>query len=240
MRRALLLCCLAAVVQAEEPAFLETVTARQTYFVHEPIRLRLRIGFDHRYFETNVVRLFQQDLDVQMKVQAPWLDELSGTVRLTGDPATGVGRRLSLALNDDVVEALRVEEGCPYTVLEIEKTVVATRPGELVIPAPTLRFAYGTEFKEDLFNERVAKDRRDAVVNGKPLTLEIRALPVEGRALRRVAKAVPPCGGPEAQGSATGPQPQVALPRDVARLEGCDARRARGWMAGRRCQAPAD
>ena len=31
-------------VRAEERAFLETETTRDTYFVHEPIRLRLRVG----------------------------------------------------------------------------------------------------------------------------------------------------------------------------------------------------
>ena len=78
MRRTLVVLVLAALAHAEERAFLETVTARQTYYVHEPIRLRLRIGIDTRFLETNVVQTFQQRFDLPVQVDAPWLGELNG------------------------------------------------------------------------------------------------------------------------------------------------------------------
>ncbi|MBW2415611.1 MAG: BatD family protein, partial [Deltaproteobacteria bacterium] len=183
MKRALLLLCLAAAARAEERAFLETETSRDTYFVNEPFRLKLRIGVDRRFFETHAVQMFSRELDVPVQVQAPWLDELDGTV--VRDDDARPGRRLSLALNDNVVEAHRggdhLRDGRPYTVLEIERIYVATHPGKLEIAAPQLRFAHATEFKEDFVHGRMALDRRHALVKGQPLTLEIRALPEEGR-----------------------------------------------------------
>jgi len=183
VNRALLLLCLAALATAEEPAFVETETPRTTYFVHEPFRLRLRVGFDRRFLERNVVQMFSRELDVPVRIDAPWLAKLDGTV-VRDDDARPDGR-LSLALNDDVVEARRGEDqlrdGQPYTVLEIERTYVPTRPGELVMAAPRLRFAHATKFEEDFVHGRLALDRRDAVVVGRPLTLVIRALPAEGR-----------------------------------------------------------
>jgi hypothetical protein len=175
--------CLGAWASAGERAFLETETARATYFVQEPIRLKLRVGFDVRFFEANVVQLFRQELDVPVHVQAPWLEELAGTTLRKHQGRTPT--RLSLALNDAVVMVAqgedRLREGRRYTVLEIARTYLPTRPGDLVVPAPRLRFAYGTEFKEDFVHGRVALDRRYADVDGTPLKLTVRALPAEGR-----------------------------------------------------------
>ena len=36
-----------------------------------------------------------------------------------------------------------------FTVVEIERTFVATQPGDLVIPAPVVRYAWATKFRED-------------------------------------------------------------------------------------------
>jgi hypothetical protein len=183
VKRALLLLCLSTFASAQERAFLETETPRTTYFVHEPFRLRLRIGLDREFFATSAVQMFSRELDVPVQVQAPWLDGLENTV-LRKDQARA-GPRRSLALNDDVVEADRSQDqvrgGRTYTVLEIERTYVPTDPGELAISAPQLRFAHATRFKEDFVHGRMALDRRDALVVGRPLTLRILELPQEGR-----------------------------------------------------------
>ena len=204
MKRALLLLCVgggqdvgtlpvdgARDVTAEEHAFLELETPRDTYFVHEPIRLRLRFGVDGRFLRANMIQLFRRHLDVPVQVQAPWLRDLPGTRAL--EPSTpgeegetgGARTLLSFALDDGLVEAAqvpdRVEDSRRFTVLEIERSYLPERPGELVIPAPLLRFAYATRFEEDFLGGRVAADRRDAAVYGRSLTLTILALPEEGR-----------------------------------------------------------
>jgi hypothetical protein len=183
VKQALLLLCLAAFAHAEERAFLETETPRTTYYVHEPLRLTLRIGFDRRFFETNVVQMFSRELDVPVQVHAPWLEALEGAI--PRNTLARDGRRLSVALNDDVVGAERGEDrlrnGTPYTVLEIVRTYLPTRPGELVLTAPRLRFVHATKFKEDFVHGRIALDRVDALVVGAPLKLRVLALPEEER-----------------------------------------------------------
>ena len=82
MKRALLVLWLGTLASAEERAFVEMETPRTTYFVHEPFRLRLRVGFDRRFLETNVVQMFSRELDVPVQVHAPWLDELCASGRV--------------------------------------------------------------------------------------------------------------------------------------------------------------
>jgi len=177
----------------EDRAFVELLVPRSTYFVHEPIRLRLRIGVDVRFFCDQVIQPFRRRLDVPVHVQASWFENLTGTLpheegAAMPAPPTGQsagGERLSFVLNDTVVEAVhladRLVEERTFTVLEIERSYLPIRAGKLVIPAPALRFAYATRFRDDLINGRVPKDRFDAMVRGRTLELLIRPLPVEGR-----------------------------------------------------------
>lgn len=173
----------------EEYAFLEMVTPRDTYFVQEPIRLQLRFGFDARFFQANVIQLFRRHLDVPVQLRASWLEDLPGTVVLEGDTEApddvGDRERRSFALNDGLAEAVRVEDrfkdGRRFTVLEIERNYLPTRPGELKIPEPLLGFAFATRYREDLVGGRVPEDRNDAVVRGEGLILRILALPEKQR-----------------------------------------------------------
>ena len=92
---------------------------------------------------------------------------------------------MTLAVNGEKVEAVVVADrtlgGRPFTVVEVTKRVTAAAPGPLVVPAPTLRFAYATRFEQDLVNGRVPVDRKDASIAGQELALVIRALPDAGR-----------------------------------------------------------
>jgi hypothetical protein len=67
------------------------------------------------------------------------------------------------------------------TVYLISMPLRAIRPGELAIPGPTARFSWTSRFEEDFLDGRSPVDRRDAVVEGKPLTLTIAPLPEQGR-----------------------------------------------------------
>jgi hypothetical protein len=100
-------------------------------------------------------------------------------------PSQPGGVRVRLALDDDVVEATRVGDrvtgGRTFTVLELERRLAAEQPGELLIPAPQLRFAYATRFAEDFVNGRQPVDRHEAVVEGSKLVLRIVPLPAAGR-----------------------------------------------------------
>ncbi|TAH34439.1 MAG: hypothetical protein EYC70_15980 [Planctomycetota bacterium] len=192
MKPALLLGCLipqsggGADEAAAAHAFLEVVSPHSAYFVHEPVQVRLRFGFDPEFFASHALQLSPRRLDVPAHVQAPWLEDLPGAVLLDpGADETAAGPRLSFALNDGVAEAAPVAERAPdgrtFTVLEIRRSFLPAGAGELVIPGPLLRFAHATRFHDDLVNGRVPADRREALVRGAPLTLTIRPLPEEGR-----------------------------------------------------------
>ncbi len=176
-----------------EHAFIELATSRDGYYLEEPIRLTLRFGFDRVFLNDHLLQLFGRRLDVPAQVQARWLDDLPGAVLLVdaiGDaPARAGGAderpRQSFALNDGLADATpaadRVQDGRKFAVLEIERTLLPTRSGELTIPGPLLRFAYTSRFDEDFMNGRVAADRHSGFVRGAPLVLTIRPLPEEGR-----------------------------------------------------------
>ncbi len=161
-------------VTGKGQAFVEVLAPRNTYFVQEAIPLRLRFGVEDRFLKTSMVQLFHRWLDVPVQVQARWFEGLPA------NPSTG----LSFALSESVAAAEATERlvgGRQFKVLEISRSHLPDDPGQLVVPAPILRFAYATRFREDFVSGRVALDRRDAFVRGKPLTLRIRPLPTEGR-----------------------------------------------------------
>jgi len=161
-------------------AFVELTAARDTYYVQEPMRLRLRFGVEAQFLETSMVQLFHRRLDVPVQVQAPWFEGLpQSQPNKDPDPES-----LSFALSDSVAAAVvqeRTVAGQQFKVLEIERSHLPVNPGKLVVPAPILRFAYATRFQEDFVKGRVPLDRRDALVRGKQLTLKVLPLPAEGR-----------------------------------------------------------
>jgi hypothetical protein len=168
VRRALLVSCLAAAAWADEPrAFLETKVEREACWVGEAVRVRLRVGIDRAFFEKSSVQMFQQRLDLPVHIEAPWLAEL----------AKRGGDALSLALNDAIIDAAREPDSRGFTVVEIAGTLRPDSPGELVLAAPRLRFAYATRFRENLVYGRIPVDRRDGLVTGPRVVLDVRALP---------------------------------------------------------------
>jgi hypothetical protein len=172
---------------APEHAFIEVTTEQEAYFAHEPIRVRLRFGLEQDFLHARVVDLFRRALDVPVQVEARWFENLPGAILLDdGVPAPrGNSERVTVALNDSVAPATRLEDrsvgGRPFTVLEIERTILPTSAGDLVIPEPVLRFAFATRFDDDFLNGRIAVDPREARVTGERLTLRVVPLPETGR-----------------------------------------------------------
>ncbi|MEE8107184.1 MAG: hypothetical protein V3T86_16740 [Planctomycetota bacterium] len=169
----------------ETRVFLETETARDTYFLEEPFRITLRIGFDREFFESNAVQMFQQRFDVPVQIHAPWLQEWPGA-RLRSQPGRGrMQRTLTLVLNgeeqDAIVAGEREQDGRTFTLLEIRRTVLPTALGDLEASAPRVQFACATNFRDDFVRGRVPLDRREISVQGMPRTISIRALPEEGK-----------------------------------------------------------
>lgn len=165
----------------EDAAFVETTAARATWYVGEVVPLRVAFGFDAAFLEQRLVRLFQRELDVPAQLLVPWFDGVSGA-ELVGPPrAPESARRATIALGAGVVEAARREDAGGRLVLELERDLRPTRPGELVLPGAALHFAWATSFRDDLLAGRTPLDRREATVRGQPLALEVLPLPERGR-----------------------------------------------------------
>lgn len=159
--------------------FIRLTARRDTYFVQELVPLTLEVGIESRFLKTHIVQLFHRRLDVPVQVQAPWFGGLSKHT-----PEKGVGGSMSLALNDTVVMAPLLERmvaGRQFQVLKIARSFVPETAGEFIVPAPLLRFAYATSFHEDFIKGRVPDNKRQALVRGQRLELNIQPLPAQGR-----------------------------------------------------------
>lgn len=169
---------------AEDLAFLELEAARAEVFVHEPLRLVLRVGVDARFLADQVLQPFQRPLDLPLEVRTRGLWEVPGIRPFAAAPGAG-GERASFAL--DGARALgrraadREGERRAFRVLEHELVLVASSPGEHTLPAPGLRLVYGEEFREDFLAGRVPVERHELLIEGRPLSIRARPLPEEGR-----------------------------------------------------------
>jgi hypothetical protein len=172
-------------LSGEGLAFLELVTPSDELYVGQEVPLRLRIGLEQTFLAENLLQLFARTLDVPVQLEAAWLEELPGARLLPGPHGADPGAERSFVLNERVVRAPSREQlrvgGRRFTVLELERTLVPLRAGELALPESRLHFAYATRFEDDFVHGRVARDRSSAFVRGPGRELTIRALPEEGR-----------------------------------------------------------
>jgi hypothetical protein len=168
----------------ERVAAVQLRAAKTTYYVNEELRLELRFGFERGFLEADLVQLFHRELDLSVQLVAPWIDALPGARAAPSEPPPGEPT-VSVALNEERALARRVDEqpaGRPgFEMFAIEVRTLPERPGKLSLPAPAMRFAYATRFREDLFGGRVAEDRIETSVRGSTLELEVLPLPEAGR-----------------------------------------------------------
>jgi hypothetical protein len=164
-------------------AFLETRFSKNRYFAHEPARMTLRFGID-KAIRGNMLQLFNRPLDVEVQIEAPWLQEFPGGVAVEGATATGE-RKVNFAVNQSLAEARPLGEiergGRAFIAYELERVWLPGRLGTLDLTAPLLRFRYAKRFTQDFFGERVPADRFDAYVYGEPTSIEVVAIPEAGR-----------------------------------------------------------
>ena len=163
---------------------VELEAPREAWFEGETLVLRLRVAVERRFLAGDMLQLFQQRLDLPVQVHAPWLAGTACLRPLPGPEAPQDAPRASFVLGETVVRgelAQRELDGRDYAVVELERRFAVTCPGELVLPGPSARFAFGAGFVEDPFAGRVPGRRSEATVRGPDLALWIRPLPEEGR-----------------------------------------------------------
>jgi hypothetical protein len=166
-------------------AFVEVVAEPPAPFVGQPVRISVRFGFTADFRRDHVVPLFAHPLEVPVQLELPWIERLEGARAREPASAEGGDAPLRAALNDGVATLRRLpnerRDGRDFERFELERAYLPERAGSIAIPAPVLRFAWASQFDDDLLRGRVARDRRVAVVQGRPLEVKVAALPEAGR-----------------------------------------------------------
>ena len=161
------------------------LAARERYFVGEPFTVTVELHFETEFLENALLPLFRRPLDLPVQLRTSWHHLSIATVQPPPpvDPGTRIGSGgsvASLAHGDDEILARRTnEEG--RVRFAVDFSLVAERPGTLRLPAPVLRLAYATEFREDFVSGLVPVDRQEARIDGPPFELTIEDWPEAGR-----------------------------------------------------------
>ncbi len=192
MRRALLLraalivasasVTVPAAAQDADPTravFVEVVPQRTTWFVGERVSLLLRVGYDTAFFERSVVQTFRRELDVPLRVSAPWLNR----ARPYSWRARGAA---SIAAGDGPLEMERsadgaVERGSRSFALLERRLVLDARDAGDVDLSVTVEFTFATAFRDDFVEGRVARDAHRVRVSLPGPVARVLPLPGEGR-----------------------------------------------------------
>jgi hypothetical protein len=152
-------------------AFEVEVTAeRDTWYVRERVTVDVRIQvLDPMYLDTHVVQPFQRELDVPVRLVAPWLE--GRDVRAAAPYAD----TSAVALNDREwgfrKDGIALSTGLVFVASEPEQIDLST----------SLEMTVATEFREDFVEGRVAVDPRPVRLGFPGSTLTVLPLPEEGR-----------------------------------------------------------
>jgi hypothetical protein len=93
-------------MSGEGRAFVETVIDGDSFYLQQPIKVRVRLGVERPFLEKDMLQLFRQPLDIPAQLQAPWFDALQNTLvrkpRVTEPDDAAHGRRLTFAFDEKV------------------------------------------------------------------------------------------------------------------------------------------
>lgn len=169
-------------------AYVEVASARDTAFVGETIAIEVRVGFEARFLDENVIPLFRRHLDVPAQVEAAWLDDEDSLALTRAFVEIAPDAAVTIARNDRLARARRLPDrsvnGREFRVVALDVRRIERAPGTLRLAAPRLVYARASAFTEDFVHGRVPTERVDAYVLGRDLEIEVVALPEEGRPLR--------------------------------------------------------
>jgi len=160
-------------------AFVEIVPETPGCYVGQRVGILLRFGLEEEFAKARMVQPFGTALDVPVQLVT------SGLADPERPEPVAEAIRPSIAMDGRIARAKRGEDrvvdGRRFQTYEVRKEVCPASTGKLVIPAPVLALAYATRFEESFVGGRVPLDRVDALVAGKPIALEVKPLPEEGR-----------------------------------------------------------
>ena len=141
-------------------------------WVREAVEVTIRVEVEADFFESNLIQLFRQNLDLPLDIVAPWFE--------VHDYGLGENRA-SLVINGRRGAATdlgtREIEGRSFRVFELKQRRRPEAEEREMKLAASARVVYATKFEEDFINGRQPLDRQEALVEAEVLVLPIRKLP---------------------------------------------------------------
>lgn len=184
------------------------LTAAPEAWVGQRVPLRIVVDVDRTFRDASMIQLFRQRLGLPVQIEAPWLSQPPAGCAIALPPPADLDEpsaRVRIALADRIVLARQLDGAAPDRErFVVHAYLVAGAPGPLRLRGTTARYAYGTRFREDFVNGRVAEDRIDARAAGPDITIDVRPLP--GPAPERFTGAVG-----QFELSATAPPEELAV-----------------------------
>ncbi len=180
---ALVLACAPA---PQEPVFVEVLRERETVLAGEAFVLRLLVGVDRDFLRERLLQPFRRELDLPVQIAVPWWEGMEALVALDEPTPLPAGvTTLRLAVNADEAPARACGERQVgeriYLLVEVERAFLAPRPGEMLLPAPLVRYASTSRFDVDFLGSRIPADRQEVEAAGEAVALRILPWPDEGR-----------------------------------------------------------
>lgn len=169
-------------LRGSKHAYISVEPSSRRLYVHEPLRLAVEIGLDQA-LQVVEGRTPDGRPGFKAEIQAPWLDELPGAVRIAADP--GTPERV-MFVNSAAQEADYVSgherDGRRFHRLSFVRAFLPTQSGRLELPQPTLRYviASGPE-RRGMFGERMPAEEQNLFAYGEPAVVEVLPIPAEGR-----------------------------------------------------------
>ncbi|MBI3820094.1 MAG: BatD family protein [Planctomycetes bacterium] len=167
-------------------AILDVTIPKNSYFVNEPVNVRIRFGIDAAIIR-NLIQMFasQVHLDMPIQIEAPWLEAIPGSVALDNHSKNRGEQLVTMVSNRSVDHARSVGSlergGRTFTMFEIERSWIPGRIGDLTLSAAMLRFQFASRISKNIFGDPIAQDRQDAFVYAEPVKITVKALPEDGR-----------------------------------------------------------
>jgi hypothetical protein len=147
-----------------------------TVYVGQRFRQVVRTSIDTPFLEAQALQMFRQATDLPLKIELPLsppIEVLDGIGTSTHGKTLVVGQ--TIAQTSEFL--VRQENEKPSTTFAVERWLVARAPGDHQLAAPVLRFAYATQFTEDLIQGRIPLDRREGTVLGSSEGIRVLKLP---------------------------------------------------------------
>jgi hypothetical protein len=117
----------------EEPgdawASLQTVADADAYVVGQVIDLRLRLSLDVEFFATRALPLFRRPMDLPLQIEAPWWDELPGTLPIDAADTADTLATPDMPVMPDTLEGERRSLALPSPCSSCDAACSPTSPG---------------------------------------------------------------------------------------------------------------